>query len=335
VQPGAHDTNDASAEPAWILPSTRWITRAADGLSFALRQHAPRPIANLVATGDYWRHRAATRGPVTFSEKLRYKMLRDRRRLLVVWADKLAVRDYVASVATPELLSTVYAAESDLAAVDRASLPRNFVVKVNHGSGGVVLVSDRFDRGTALPDELVPWAYYRVHPDSLDWQQLVAAVRQWLTCEYGGGRYREWAYTQVVPTVVVEELLASSTGAVPEDYKFFVFHGTARIAQVDSDRHGDHRQDLFNPDWTPFDGHLVARPSDAPPPPPPSLDAMLRISEELAGDTDFVRVDLYDLGDRIVFGEMTSYPLGGAIRFDPPECDVRVGHWWTVPRRYR
>ena len=51
-----------------------------------------------------------------------------------------------------------------------------------------------------------------------------------------------------------------------------------------------------------------------------SFRALLRVAfaSRLAAATDFVRVDLYDVDGRIVFGEMTSYPLGGAIRFDPP-----------------
>ena len=61
---------------------------------------------------------------------------------------------------------------------------------------------------------------------------------------------------------------------------------------------------------------------------------MIRISEQLAVETDFVRVDLYDVGGRVVFGELTSYPLGGSRRFRPESFDATVGRWWTTPRRY-
>jgi hypothetical protein len=38
---------------------------------------------------------------------------------------------------------------------------------------------------------------------------------------------------------------------------------------------------------------------------------MISIAERLSDGVDFVRVDLYDLGDRVVFGELTNYPRQG------------------------
>ena len=87
-------------------------------------------------------------------------------------------------------------------------------------------------------------------------------------------------------------------------------------------------------DWQPIAARLAAPRSLTPPERPASLEAIISVSERLSAPTDFVRVDLYDVGGRIVFGEMTSYPLGGAIRFDPPEWERIVGSWWHVPRWY-
>ena len=57
---------------------------------------------------------------------------------------------------------------------------------------------------------------------------------------------------------------------------------------------------------------------------------MITVAEELAGDIDFFRVDLYDVGDRIVFGEMTVYPNAGRGEFDPPEFDEKLGAFWLT-----
>ena len=72
-----------------------------------------------------------------------------------------------------------------------------------------------------------------------------------------------------------------------------------------------------------------------PPPRPAKLTEMIALAERLASGTDFVRVDLYDLGDRIVFGELTSYPAGGDSPFEPESFNTSFGEHWTVPRRYR
>jgi hypothetical protein len=55
------------------------------------------------------------------------------------------------------------------------------------------------------------------------------------------------------------------------------------------------------------------------------------VAERLAQEFDFVRVDLYALGDRIVVGELTHYPTGGNKSFEPPEWDARLGALWPRP----
>ena len=62
---------------------------------------------------------------------------------------------------------------------------------------------------------------------------------------------------------------------------------------------------------------------------------MIALAETWSAGTDFVRVDLYHLPDRIVFGELTSYPAGGHSPFHPESFDLEFGRPWTVPRRYR
>src|SRR5437867_168335 len=55
--------------------------------------------------------------PVTFNEKIRYKILHDRRPLLMTWADKFAVRDYIARKVGAEFLTELYLVTKDPKAV--------------------------------------------------------------------------------------------------------------------------------------------------------------------------------------------------------------------------
>ena len=54
-----------------------------------------------------------TRRPRTFREKVRYKMLRDHRRLLVTFADKAAVRTHVAAAVGEQYLPVAYGIVDD------------------------------------------------------------------------------------------------------------------------------------------------------------------------------------------------------------------------------
>jgi hypothetical protein len=289
-----------------------------------------RERSRLVRACRLWR----TRRPTTFTQKVRYKMLRDHRPLLVTFADKAAVRDYVAARIGADHLPEAYAILDDPDALAAVSMPESFVVKPTHGSGAAIVISPDAPAGALLPKAEWGWVYAHVRPEAVEKDQLVAIARGWLTKVYGQGPNREWAYGRVPRRILVEEMLTGGSGTIPDDVKFFVFHGVCRYIQVDTARFGARTQDFFSPEWE----HLPL--SGGPPwaepgrSRPERLDEMIRIAEKLGAETDFVRVDLYDLPDRIVFGELTSYPAGGDSPFHPAVFDAEFGSHWTVPRTY-
>ena len=118
------------------------------------------------------------------------------------------------------------------------------------------------------------------------------------------------------------------------DYKLFVFHGRVRMIQVTLSRFEGLTRSLYTPDWERLDVEYGG-PAGADVDRPLGLAEMLDIAETLGADTDFVRVDLYCLGKRVVFGELTNYPLAGRAAFNPPEFDRWLGEWWTPPKKYR
>jgi hypothetical protein len=124
--------------------------------------------------------------------------------------------------------------------------------------------------------------------------------------------------------VLVEELLGDGTG-IPLDYKLFVFHGRVRLIQVDSDRFQGHRRSLYTPSWERLPGRFQKYELTPDVERPPRLAEMVEIAETLATETDFVRVDLYAIGERIVFGELTNYPEAGNAPLVPAAFDREVG----------
>ena len=288
-----------------------------------------RERSRVVRAWRLWR----TRRPRTFSEKVRYKMLRDHRPLLVTVSDKAAVRDHVAALVGEQHLPRLHLLLDDAEALRHADLPDECVIKPTHGSGAAIAVSPRAPVEERLPDPDGWWACRHVRPEHLDREQLVQVARSWLSRFHGHGPNHEWAYTQVPRRILVEELLAGPDGGLPDDHKLFVFHGTCRYLLVDHDRFGDRTQDWFTADgtWLPIDGGYPR----GHPTLPDRLPEMVALAERLGAGTDMVRVDLYVLPDRVVVGELTSYPAGGHSLFEPPSWDAEVGSHWHVPRRYR
>src|SRR5262245_53120989 len=78
--------------------------------------------------------------PKTFNEKIIYKRLFDRRDVIIMFADKLRVREYVRDrLGSDKQLIPLISVHTDPASIDLAKLPPQFVLKASHGCGWVRL----------------------------------------------------------------------------------------------------------------------------------------------------------------------------------------------------
>lgn len=279
----------------------RW-QRLVDGVVPWLPLQAKREVLYRQAHG-----RRPRRPPRTFSEKINWRVVHDRRPLVAQLGDKLAMKRYATQVCpglrVPEVLWT----GRDLAELP-ADLPQHWVLKPNHGTMRVHVVVGR--------------------PDLARLGQVTAG---WLDEPLYRSR-GEWVYSRARRLLLAEQFLGRP-GTLPVDHKFLVFDGRVRLVQVDSGRlTSGHARRLYTPDWVPFD---VLEPGIAlgpASPPPAALPEMLAAAEALGRGFDFVRVDLYDVDGVVWFGELTPYPGGGLDRYDPA-FDELLGSWWELPRR--
>ena len=60
---------------------------------------------------------------------------------------------------------------------------------------------------------------------------------------------------------------------------------------------------------------------------PDNLTDMIKVAEELSKGFKFLRVDLYNVKDKIYFGELTFYTAAGMGAFVPEEWDEKLGNW--------
>jgi hypothetical protein len=290
----------------------------------------------LAATIWSWRVRRSFRDrpPATLNEKITYKMAVDRRTVLTTFADKFAVRAYVDERLGPGFLPALYAIVRDPRDLPLGDLPPRCVVKPTHGSGAVLIVDDRVSPDVPVPG-LHPHRYWqrmsgRINPAQLASSAFLELADAWLRANYwrSAGVVTEWAYRNVPPQLIVEELLDDGQGQAPNDYKLWVFEGKVGFVQVDLDRFTGHRRSLHLPDWSPIVARINYDPPDELPPRPTQLDELVRVAEALSGGIDFVRVDLYVLGDRVVFGELTNYPEAGRARVEPEAVLAELAGRW-------
>ena len=243
--------------------------------------------------------------PVSFNEKIQWIKAYYHDPLMKTCADKFTVRAYVEEKAGAEHLIPligVYEAAEDIPFL---TFPERFVIKASHGSGWNLLCRDRgkFDASSAS-EKMSGWLetdFYKVG--------------------------REWSYQGLVPRMVCEEFICGEDGEPPWDYKFFCFHGEPRYIQVDHARFSNHTRSLYDAGWVrvPCQLEYALEPKESQQ--PKMLGKMLEIARVLAKPFPFVRVDLYELGDQVFFGELTFYPGKGVERFSPRDYDLEFGKW--------
>ena len=161
-------------------------------------------------------------------------------------------------------------------------------------------------------------------------------MRRWLNANFASA-YFEPQYKDIPPRIVVEPLLLTAAGSVPEDYKFYVFHGSVRMIHVDTGRFTGHKRSLFDPVWRRLKVESKF-PSAGDLKPPARLQEMMAAAEELGRDFEFVRVDLYCVDGKMFCGEITHTPDGGLARFKPADFDLVLGRLWgeggPIPAKY-
>ena len=120
---------------------------------------------------------------------------------------------------------------------------------------------------------------------------------------------------------------------VPPDFKFFCMNGKVQLIQVDIDRYTDHKRNLYDRNFSKLDATLIY-PSGYDIEKPKLLNDAIVISEQLSRQFDFIRVDLYLVKNKIIFGELTFCPSTGYGRFTPDEFDFDLGEKLNLPLKY-
>jgi len=243
----------------------------------------------------------------------------DRSDKICVFADKYATRHYVSKLVGEQYLTRLFGVYKNSEKLPWEIFPKEFVLKCSHSSGGIVIVSSQASANLDIVEfDYKNWEKYVIHPCNINHFRIETFFSRMLNQNYAQYTdYFEFAYSQIEPVVIVEELLKDENGDLPKDFKYWCFHGRVVLIQIDTDRYINHVRDFYDRDWNLLNVQASYPNSSETLERPIRLGEMIDLAEKLSNDSDLLRVDLYDLGDRIVVGELTNYPGGGVEKFAP------------------
>lgn len=284
----------------------------------------------------YRRLRFENRQPgSTIQSKILFKMAWDRSPVLRVLSDKLSVRKFISERKGADYLVPLVGDWIHPGRIPWRSLPREFVVKVTHGSGGVIVVSESASENTFLPTTPQGWVRFEVHPDNFDSKAAEILLSHWQTLRYEWwpGRKPEFGYRRLRPRIIVETLIKPPNGSALLEIKAYTFNGVIGFLEVFLGSVGVKKSLLY---LDRFGNRLPVMCTDGDEmwpvleiiPPLPDLSVINELSERLSRDIDFVRVDFLTSGQTIYVGELTSYPSCGEFSFFPSSYDTVFGATW-------
>lgn len=248
--------------------------------------------------------------PKTFNEKIQWLKLYDRNSKYTMMVDKYEVRKYIAETIGEEYLVQNLGVWDNFEDIDFNKLPNQFVLKCTHDSGGLVICRDK-----SLLD---------IH----------AAKKKINRCLKRNFYYhgREWPYKNVRPRIIAEEFIAEDI----KDYKFYCFNGKQRYLYISQglENHETARISFYDMEFkkAPF-GRSDYLPFIDSVEKPKNFEFMQDLAIKLAGDLPFIRVDMYNVNDKIYFSELTFSPCSGFMPFDPPEYDEYLGSLLKLPNK--
>lgn len=255
--------------------------------------------------------------PITFSEKMQWLKLYDRRPIYTTMVDKFAVKKYVADIIGEEYIIPTLGVWDRPEDIEWDILPNQFVLKCTHDSGRLVICKDKL---------------------ILDKDATINKLNKSLKTDY----YllgREWPYKNVPHRIIAEKYI-EPTPDLKElvDYKWYCFNGEPTYCQVIQDRSTKETIDFFDTGWNhqefvgliPSEGPAIGM-AEVEPQCPKNLKLQIDIARRLSKNMAFSRIDLYEVDEKVYFGEITLYPANGIGVFVPNKYNYVLGKMINLP----
>lgn len=226
-----------------------------------------------------------------------------------VCADKYAVRAYVSRLGLGDLLVPLLGVWDRPEQVPFEDLPRQFVIKCNHGCGYNIICTDKA---------------------ALDVAAARRSLAAWLKEDYSL-RSREAHYHAIRPRIICESLIQETA---PLECQFWCVNGKPEsILACRKNLNGLYEAWAYSIEWEPLDDRVDANPSPGLPRPARLAD-MVEYAARLSREFPFVRVDFYVVDERVYFAELTFTPAANMLTKYKQAFLDRLGNMLVLPQKF-
>jgi hypothetical protein len=222
-------------------------------------------------------------------------------------ADKYAVKQYVANLIGEEFVVPCLGVWDSVDEIEFEKLPKQFVLKCTHDSGGNVICKDKSQLDIVLTKKRLT--------DSLSKDYYLPG--------------RDKQYRDIPKKILADKFLDDHTGNELRDYKFWCFNGVPTYMYC-TNKGKNVYENFFDMDFNPVSiDHGFPR-LEPEPERPEEFELMKELASKLSKNLPFVRVDFFDVNHRVYFGEFTFFDWGGFKPFNNG-WDEKLGELIILP----
>ena len=237
--------------------------------------------------------------PKTYNEKLQYLKLKQKGKKFIICSDKYSVRNFIKEKIGEKYLIPLLWVGTNPKKIPFEKLPKSFVIKCNHASGFNIIVSDK---------------------NNINKKEIIKKLEKWMKEDFWK-RGREYNYKGINKKIIIEEYLGKNIN----DYKFLCFSGNPEVFFIATDRGIDTKFNFFDMNFNKLKIQQGYKTNKKELERPKKLTEMINISKKLAKNFPHVRVDLYEINNKIYFGELTFYHFSGWTKVNPEIIDKKLG----------
>ena len=186
-----------------------------------------------------------------------------------------------------------YGAYENSNEINFIELPDQFVLKTNHGSGGVIICQNK---------------------DELNIKECKKQLDNDLKNNYAKVAL-EYHYSSIKSRVICEEYKNDGSGISPINYKIYCFNGKPECVLALAERDRKLKRGYYDNNWNCLEYIKEEYESSNKLEKPVDLHKMFEIAADLSKPFPFVRVDLYNVVGKIYFGGLTFTPSAGVFTY--------------------
>lgn len=248
--------------------------------------------------------------PKSLNEKILWLKLNDRRPIHTLLADKFTVRTYLAEKFGKSYLVPLCFSTTDWRDISIDTIPDEpCIIKATHTSGDYFIIRDK---------------------RKIDIKKIRFLCRIWLSRNFYFCS-QEWQYKKSTRRIIIEKLLITKDGYIPNDYKLHYINGELAFVYCSIGRETVNKRNIYDANWQPLNFSWVEPYKDYKNirgeeiQAPDSFEKMKEIGSEIAKLFKYVRVDFYDVDGKLYCGEITFHHGSGFDVFNPREYDYVLG----------